>query len=134
MTLQEIQKKLNQNFNSGTFFKLMDLKVVSLSQDKAVLTVACNQDTISFQGSLYGGVLSFAADVAIWAALVTRGFEQQVVTTDLNIHYLDRFEKGLARFEATILRRGKRMIMGEVNIYNNQNVLAAHVTGSFLKV
>jgi uncharacterized protein (TIGR00369 family) len=134
MKKTDLKKKLNATFQTNPFLKLMEFQVESFQKDKAVLSVICNHDTMSFQGSLYGGVLSFAADVAIWAALLGTGFKGRVVTTDLTMHYLDRFEKGKALLEATILRSGKRMIMGEVNVYNHKRKLGAHATAGFLRL
>lgn len=132
MNRNEIIEMFENQFKSETLFKLMNVQLVEMKDDYAILTVDCNDDTVSFMGSLYGGVITFAADVAMYAALISKGMEK-VVTTDLNVHYLDRFEKNIARFEAQVLRRGKKMIMAEVNVYNSDNVLAAHCTGSFLK-
>lgn len=127
-------KKLNREFAETPLFRLMGLEVVRMGSGKAVLTVDCNADTLSHQGSLYGGIISCAADVAIWVALLSQGYKGKVVTTDLNVHYLDRFERGKARLETAILRHGKRLIMGEVNMFNHEKMLSAHVTGTFLKI
>lgn len=127
-------KNLNEGYEKSLFLKAMELKVLALGEDTAVLELACNEHTVSPYGSLYGGVVSFAADIAIWNALLTRDEKPAVATTDLNIHYLDRFTTGTARFEAKVLRYGSRMVIGETNIFNNQGVLAAHATASFLKV
>ena len=132
--MQKIKTKLNKGYQDPLFLRSMDLKVEMLKKDKAVLSMACNEHTLSGYGSLYGGIIGFAADIAIWNALLTRGDEPHVVTTDLNTHFLERFGKGRARFEATILRYGARMIMGECKVYNAKNNLAAHVTASFLRV
>lgn len=134
MTLQKLKLALNQGYKDPLFLRSMDLQVEHLNRDKAVLSIACNEHTLSTYGSLYGGVIGFAADIAIWNALLTRGDEPRVVTTDLNTHFLERFDEGRARFDAEILRYGSRMIMGECKVYNSKNNLAAHVTASFLRV
>ena len=126
-------KKINREFAATRLFALMGLTVVKMGAGKASLTVVCSADTLSHNGSLFGGVISCAADVAICVALLSQGYRDKVVTTDLNVHYLDRFERGKARLEAVILRHGKRLIMGEVNMFNHKNILAAHITGTFLK-
>ena len=132
--LVKTKKELNARFKSRTFLKLMNLKLLSLKDDRATLSFDCNSDTVSLRGTLYGGVVAFAADVGIWAALVSEGLDQLVVTTDLNVHYLDRFEKGKVTVRAAILRRGKNMIIGEARLYNHKKILAAHVTGSFIRL
>lgn len=134
MTTVSTLKNLNREFAETALFALMGLKIVKMGRGRAVLTVECNDQTLSHQGSLYGGVISCAADVAIWVALMSQGYTDKVVTTDLNVHYLDRFERGKASLEAVILRHGKRLIMGEVNLFNHKKILAAHVTGTFLKI
>lgn len=132
--LSEIKKRLNERFAARTFFRLMNLKLLALKKDHAVLSFDCNDDTVSLRGTLYGGVIAFAADVGIWAALVSDGLDQLVVTTDLNVHYRDRFQAGRVRVEARVLRRGKSMIIGEARLFNHQKNLAAHVTASFLRL
>lgn len=124
---------LNHSFSRTKLFQLMDLKVTRMNHGKASLTLVCNKDTMSDQGSLYGGIISCAADVAIWVALLSLGHSGKVVTTDLNVHYLERFEKGRARLDAKILRHGKRLIMGEVEMFNHSKIMGAHITGTFLK-
>ena len=134
MTLQKIKSSLNQHYPDLLFFKHMDLQVESLTKDKAVLSLACNEHTLSPYGAMFGGVVSFAADVAIWNALLTRGENPHVVTTDLNMHYLERLSQGRVRFMAEILKYGTRIIIGECKIYNAKKVLAAHATASFLRL
>lgn len=134
MNSDELKQKLNANYAKIELLKTMGIRVESFDTDRAILTIACDDNTTSPYGSLYGGVVSFAADIAIWNALLTRGENPRVATTDLNVHYLERFPKGRARFEARILKYGSRLIIGECDVFNQDNVMAAHVTASFLKL
>lgn len=134
MTWDDLKNRLNQSYQKLELLKLMGFSVSSFDNDKATLTIEANDNTLSPYGALYGGVISFAADIAIWNALLSRGESPRVATTDLNVHYLERFTKGTARFEARILKYGSRIIMGECDIFNQDNVLAAHATASFLRL
>jgi len=135
MNFAGIKKRLNLSYQKPLFLQSMDLRVESLAKDRAVLSVACNEHTLApIHGSLYGGIIGFVADIAIWNALLTRDDKQNVATIDLHTHFLEKFSKGRARFEAKILRYGARVIVGECKAYTARKVLAAHVTASFLRI
>ena len=134
MSAETLRKKLNDGYRLNDFTKMMGLYVEKFDEDRAVLRVDCNEKTMSRYGTLYGGVVSFAADVALWNALLTRGEHPRVVTTDLNVHYLDRFPEGHATIDARVLRYGKRLIICEAEMYNSKKVLAAHITGTFMNL
>lgn len=87
-------------------------------------------DTVS------GPALMGLADVAMWAALlgVTAGRDESVTST-MTVNFLRPLPPGAVLAEARIVKRGKRMVFGEVLLRaEGQDETAVHVTTSWVVI
>jgi uncharacterized protein (TIGR00369 family) len=80
-----------------------------------------------------GPALMTLADVALYAAVLSAiGLQEMAVTSNLNISFLRKAERCDIIAEATLLKLGRRLAMGAVEmIAAGTDDLVAHVTATY---
>lgn len=78
-------------------------------------------------GSVHGGVLAFLIDVVMLAAVMTviEPGEQASGTAELNVSYLRPAFGPTVAAEARILRKGRVLVVGDVDITSSEGKLLA---------
>ncbi len=84
-------------------------------------------------GTIAGPVLMALADLCMYGAVLSIiGPVELAVTTNLNINFLRRPPAGTIVAEASILKMGRRLAVGEVRLYSEESGdLVAHVTATY---
>lgn len=84
-------------------------------------------------GTLSGPVMFTLADTALYAAVLSvLGLEPLAVTTHMSTHFLRRPRPADLIAEARILRGGRRLFVGEVDLYSEgEDAPVARVTGGY---
>ena len=103
-----------------------------LSLDYAVLRLPYREELTNGSGAVHGGILATLADTAVAFALSTN-FDGKMgfATSDLTIHFLRRARTDVwAR--ARIVKKGKRVNVGDVEIVDARGEPVARVLTSFL--
>ncbi len=91
--------------------------VLTLASGVAVLRIAAEAQHLRPGGTVAGPVLFWFADLAMYAAVMTViGKVPLAVTTDATMHFLRRPRAGALVARASILKRGKRLLVGDVRI------------------
>lgn len=85
------------------------------------------------RGGLQGGLLATLVDVVAGrAAALTLADGESVATADMNVRYLSAVTTGPAHATAQVLRRGKALVVVQVDVRDQgRDVLAAVATLSF---
>ncbi len=84
-------------------------------------------------GTISGPSMFALADIAMYAAVLALiGPRPLAVTTNLNINFLRKPAPGDMFGEATILKLGKRLAVGEIGLRSvGEEELAAHATSTY---
>ncbi len=84
-------------------------------------------------GTISGPVIMGLADYALFVAILTKiGLVELAVTTNLNINFLRRPDPGDLLAVANVIKIGKRLAVGEVEVYvNGEESMIAHVTSTY---
>jgi uncharacterized protein (TIGR00369 family) len=108
-------------------------EVVSLGDGRATLRIAFREDQLRAGGTISGPTLMTLADTALYAAVLSRiGLEPLAVTSDLTFRFLRKPAQAALLADATLLRAGKRLVVGEVQIRSEgSDALVTHVTGTY---
>jgi uncharacterized protein (TIGR00369 family) len=103
-----------------------------LALDSCVLRLPYRQEITNGSGTIHGGILATLADTAVAFALATN-FDGKMgfATADLTIHFLRR-ARGEVLARAQILKKGKRVNVGEVWIVDREGREVARVLTTFL--
>ena len=84
-------------------------------------------------GTSSGPVIMGLADYALFVAILTKiGLVELAVTTNLNINFLRRPDPGDLLAVANVIKIGKRLAVGQVEVYvNGEESMIAHVTSTY---
>ncbi len=107
--------------------------VERLEAGAAMLRQPYREEFLRPGGTVAGPVLMALADLAMYATVLSRLRRAELaVTTSLHINFLRRPKPGDILAEATLLRLGKRLAVGEVALYTAGDPdMVAHVTGTY---
>jgi len=104
----------------------------SLELDSAVIRLPYREEITNGYGVIHGGWLAILADTAVAFALATN-FDGKMgfATSDLTIHFLRRARTDV-RAHARIVKKGKRVNVGDVEIVDAAGEPVARALTSFL--
>ena len=107
--------------------------VEKIEQGECSVRVVCKQDFLRPGGTVSGPILMALADYAMWGAIMSKAERvQMALTTNLNINFLVRPEPGDIVAVAKVIKLGKRLAVGVVDLYGNADQdLVAHVTCTY---
>lgn len=107
--------------------------VESMSQGECVVRAVYKDDFLRPGGTISGPIMMALADFAMWGAIISKVERvQMALTTNLNINFLLRPEPGDIVAVARIMKLGKRLAVGSVELFGNErNDLVAHVTCTY---
>jgi uncharacterized protein (TIGR00369 family) len=126
--LQRLRKRLADSPALGWLRPSLE----ELSLDHCVLRLPYREETTNGSGTVHGGVLATLADSAVAFALATN-FDGKMgfATADLTVHFLHR-AKGEVLARARILKKGKRVNVGEVEIVDGTGREVARALATFV--
>jgi uncharacterized protein (TIGR00369 family) len=122
LDLQQLNQFLAEHFPQGDQYGLLE----SVGRGSAVMRLAVSEQHLRPGGSVSGPAMMALADVAVYAALLTRiGPVALAVTSNLNINFL---RKPLADADliadARMLKVGRMLAVGEVYLYSGKAAAA----------
>ncbi|MEW9078211.1 PaaI family thioesterase [Terrisporobacter glycolicus] len=127
-------KKMMEHRNSlAGFAKEIGIKITSISKGYAKGEIDINKSHLNPGKSVHGGCIFTLADTVGGTAAWTRG--NYVVTTSSNITYLNpaiESEKLIAI--AKEIKFGKKILVYEVDIWDDSERLIAKVTNSYYNI
>src|SRR6476619_8410135 len=128
----DLLERLRKRLASSPALQWLRPTLEELELDACVLKLAYRPELTNGSPAIHGGVLATLADTAVAFALSTN-FDGKMgfATADMTIHYLRRAKDDvLAR--ARILKKGRRVNVGEVDIVDGDQRPVARVLTTFL--
>jgi uncharacterized protein (TIGR00369 family) len=115
------------------FNKLIGLRVVRGHSDGVTIECDMREELKNIAGMLHGGVAATLADAAVGIALAHH-FEgrRPCTTTDLKINYLRPISRGKVVARSHLVRIGKKLCVGRVDLLDAQRKLAAVAIVTYL--
>ena len=112
----------------------LDLKLVEVHEGEAVFELPVAAKHVHGGGVLCGQTMMAAADSAMVIAVMTHlSAFRPMTTVQLQTSFLRQVAgtSGSARVVARVLRMGRSLVFGEVQILNADDELAAHATTTY---
>jgi uncharacterized protein (TIGR00369 family) len=124
---QEVQQTIRGRMEgAGLFPAHLGVKVGALARGYAELKLALRPELLQYQGVAHGGVLAALADTAVAVALMTEvGLAMNFTTVDLHMFYFAPARGPLVHARARIVKPGRRINVGEVDIVDDAGKLLA---------
>ncbi len=128
----EITKEnMLKHFDSFSgFIKHNNIHIESLEDDKAILYVDVNDNSLNPGGIVHGGLLFGLADSAMGTLAYLA--KKAAVTIDSNINYLKPCKGNVVKCVATPVKVGKTIAVYKAEIYNEKEELSAVVTANYM--
>ena len=125
MTRQRHYAEIRRRFERVGAVRLLGMKLARLAPGRVTLLLDV-EPRHSHPYGVHGGVLAALADTALAMAILTRLPPRVWISTvEMKINYLSAHQRGRLRAEARVLRLGKRLAVGEVEIRNAARQLVA---------
>ena len=108
------------------FNKLLGVRIVRRHPDGVTIECKLREELLNVAGVVHGGVLASMADTAMGIGLHNNfGGRRPITTTELKINYLRPVKHGKAVARAHVLRVGKNLCVGRVDVFDAERRLAA---------
>jgi uncharacterized protein (TIGR00369 family) len=118
--------ELRQTSEGMPFNKLLGIRIVRRHSDGVTIQCKIRQELLNSAGVVHGGVLASMADTAMGIALHNHfGGRRPITTTDLKINYLRPIPQGKAVARSYLVRVGKTLGVGRVELFDSERNLAA---------
>jgi len=112
----------------------LDLRVLVAEAGEVLLALPVVDKHVHAGNVMCGQTLMAAADTAMVLAVMTRsGGYRPMNTVQLNTTFLRPVpaDSGVARVRARVLRMGKNLVFGDIQITTADDLLAAHATTTY---
>ena len=116
-------------------FTFLGVKVEMISPEKVVLSLPLRDEFIQGAGVIAGGVMAALADEAmahVTLANVNEG--ESTATIEMNMRYLKSIRKGTLRAEATVIKKGRRVVTVKAEVTDDEGELLAQSGASFMVI
>ena len=112
---------------------MLGFEVENLEAGICTVRAVYKEDFLRPGGTISGPIMMALADYAMWGAIINKADRvQMALTTNLNINFLVRPEPGDIVAVAKVIKLGKRLAVGAVELFGNANdELVAHVTCTY---
>ena len=115
----------------GVFFLARFLGLdISYGDEVCVIEIDVKEFMFNPQGSLHGGVIAFALDVAM-GHLIKRAIGRPGITLEMKTQYLRPAGAGRIRCEGRFLKKGRSIQSLEARMWNQDGKLAAVATSTW---
>lgn len=127
----DYQKMIAERNEKNAYAKLNGIQILEIREGYCRTVVDVQEQHMNPIGSVHGGCLYSMADVAAGAAAASFGLK--ATTVDANFHYL-RAGIGSRQLtaEATVLKRGKRILFLNTSVFDEQGTMLASGTFTYM--
>jgi uncharacterized protein (TIGR00369 family) len=101
------------------FHELLGLRVVEDHDDGVTVELPLRQEFANSDGNLHGGVTAALIDGSLGVAISRRyGGERRGTTAEMKVNYLRPVREGVLTARARIIKAGRTLVVGEVNVFD----------------
>lgn len=130
VSIDDLQRLLDET----AFTQQLGLRVASLADGECTLEAPFREEFERPGGVVSGQVFMTTADVAMWLAIKTRlGLEDSSVTADMSTVFLSAARRETIRCTASVLKWGKRLVVGIAECRNEAGQRLTHHTLSYAR-
>ena len=124
---------MENKHTSNPFRNLLKIKEVNVLDGAAEIRIDLFPDLLNFSGNVHGGVLASLIDISISSAVrSTLDDQYQSATVELKINYIKPANGLFLLAKSSLSHRGKTLVVGTSEIFNDQNQLVAIGTATFI--
>ena len=115
------------------FNKLIGVRIVRRHKDGVTIQCSMRDELRNSAGVMHGGVAAAMADAAVGISLASHfGGRRPCTTTELKINYLRPITAGKMLARAHLLKIGKTLCVGRVDLFDGGGKLAAEAIVTYI--
>ncbi|MBI3210723.1 MAG: PaaI family thioesterase [Candidatus Solibacter usitatus] len=115
------------------FNKTLGMRVARAHKDGVTIEIPLREELMNVAGVLHGGVTATIADAAVGVAIWHHfGGRRRATTTELKINYFRPIERGKVVARSRLLRVGKHLVVGSVEITDADGNSAGFATVTYM--
>src|SRR4051794_38742687 len=115
------------------FNRLIGLELKDVHEDGVTVQCILKPELMNGSGTLHGGVTATLVDAVVGIALYRHfGGQRMMATTELKLNYLRPVRQGAATARAKIVRIGQHLCVGQAEVFDDEQQLAAIGIVSYL--
>ena len=130
ISIEELERLAREKL---PFARISKFRAEELKSGRATVRAPYSTEFLRPGGTISGPIMMGLADFAMYAAVLTRvGVVELALTTNFNINFLHPPKPGDLLAKARLIKLGKRLAMGEVEVYvDGHEDMVAHVTSTY---
>ena len=122
----EILRKIREKFDTNTFPRSLGIKLDSIGNGRARLSLEVTKQHLQLAGVMHGGAIATLIDTAVAFAIVgVSDANARFTTVELKVNYLSAIHEGRVVAEARLIRDGRRIVVAECDLFDSNGQLAA---------
>ncbi|MDQ2857218.1 MAG: PaaI family thioesterase [Candidatus Eremiobacteraeota bacterium] len=117
-----------------SFTATLDLHLIDVAYGEAIMVMPFRPAVQNGAGNVHGGAIMSLCDSVFWVALATvYGRAQPTATASLTCNFLRPARRPYdLRAHAKVLKAGKRVVYGTVDVFGEDDKMVAHATANFV--
>src|SRR5690554_3342637 len=117
---------------SSNVWKYIGIQITSNEDGKKGVWLKNSENLRQLHGSIHGGIIATCIDAALAVAVNEAiGEEKNAVTVELKVNYLLPVVDSDLWAYADLVKVGKRLLTGTVEVFDNENNIVAIGSGTF---
>jgi uncharacterized protein (TIGR00369 family) len=133
MKLERIEELLHLFNETAPIARCFGMRLSYTEEGNAVVDLPYNPNLDHALGGVHGGVYATMLDTAGWfTAAATHDVSLWLATAEISIHLLAPAEGTALRAVGRLLKSGKRQDIAEMHLYDAEDRLIGHATGTFV--
>src|SRR5215472_14860370 len=131
----KLNKQFMQHVNNSPYAELLGMRLTKVTDGFARVRMPYHEKLLQPFGRVHGGAIYSMADYALgWAAYSVVDPLEEVTTVEVKMNYVGTVRDGELIADATVLHRGSRTILAEVQVMTRRNKLIAKAMGTFMRL
>lgn len=110
----------------------LGMEVTEAHEDGATICCAIRPELRNSHGVVHGGVVAAVADAAVGVSLSHRVSPRRATTIDLQVNYLKPAREGKLWARCHLVRVGKNLVTGRVDLKNDADQMVAIATATYM--
>ena len=121
--------------HESPFAKLLDMRVPDPDDGSSTVTMPINPSHLQQAGRVQGGIVAALADYAFFRAIKPLLKTGEATTTiEMKINFIAAAEQGELTATAKIISPGRRLIVGEMEVKDQDGKLIAQGLGTYMVI
>lgn len=126
---QDDISKLKERHQKVPISKFFDVRLIDISPGYARVAMKLKAEYNNFHGRIFGGIVMSIADIAFGYAV--NSLKEYTVAAQFNIYFTAAAEEDdELTAEARVIKEGRKAILAEMTVVNQDNKLIAKAAGT----